>query len=67
MHRFFGFFKRRNDDMNFIVKKLGHSFIKRKKKNSFSIFIIIFLLYYIIYIEAYKIDIYYLIYLKLID
>ena len=56
MHRFFGFFKRR-DDMNFMVKKLGHSFIK-KKKNSFSIFIIRFLLYYIIYIEAYKIDIY---------
>ena len=55
MHRFFGFFKRR-DDMNFMVKKLGHSFIK--KKNSFSIFIIRFLLYYIIYIEAYKIDIY---------
>ena len=30
MHRFFGFFKRR-DDMNFMVKKLGHSFIKKKK------------------------------------
>ena len=29
MHRFFGFFKRR-DDMNFMVKKLGHSFIKKK-------------------------------------
>ena len=65
MLKFFYFIKRK-DATIFMVKTLGRILILYPLPKEIS-FIIIFPLYCIIYIKAYKSDIYYLLYLKLID